>query len=132
MRIYFISFLFLSITSFIQAQNTVLDFGNNSKIVSISEISSFSANPIISSDLEQLGLTSYDELRIKDSNTGRNGMHHHRYQQYYKDIPVIGGQYLYHTTNGKLTSITGAIVERISLDSEPTIIDHRKKSDRLY
>ncbi|MCG6960914.1 hypothetical protein LJE82_13575, partial [bacterium BMS3Abin03] len=46
---------------------------------------------------------------------------HHRFNQYYKDLEVIGAQYILHEKNGKVWYANGHLVSGIEMDVIPAI-----------
>ncbi|MEI6851989.1 MAG: M4 family metallopeptidase [Bacteroidota bacterium] len=65
------------------------------------------------------GLTTSDEMRLSRSETDLLGYSHNRYQQYYKGIPVEGGVYLIHSSNGKANSGNGKIMVGLNASATP-------------
>lgn len=78
------------------------------------------------------------EMKKLATQKGKNGMRHHKYQQFHRGIPVFGAIYLLHEKAGKLTSSNGYFRPQVELDVVPTIsaeealqiakADHRAKT----
>ncbi|MBL7916236.1 MAG: M4 family metallopeptidase [Bacteroidia bacterium] len=62
-------------------------------------------------DTWQLIRTDHDEL----------GMQHHRYQQYYKGIPVQTGEYIVHEKQGVIKSMNGIFYKSLPAATNPVI-----------
>jgi len=57
------------------------------------------------------------ELRVSADKTGS----HYRYDQYYKGIQVLGGQYILHEKNGGVWYANGHLVHGLDLDINPVL-----------
>ncbi len=66
-------------------------------------------------------LTEADELRRYRSETDELGFTHHRYQQYYKGLKVIGGELLFHEKNGRVRTINGQVAQQLNVEVIPSI-----------
>lgn len=63
-------------------------------------------------------IDSYKEYKeIKDEMGGI----HKKYQQYYKDILVEGGEYIVHSMNGIITSINGNVIKDLNINVLPAV-----------
>ncbi len=69
----------------------------------------------------EFGLTSTDQMLINRTEADKLGFTHHRFQQYYKGIPVEGGEFLIHSTSGKAISGNGKIITGLNLASTPAL-----------
>ncbi|HMT30689.1 MAG TPA: M4 family metallopeptidase, partial [Bacteroidia bacterium] len=49
------------------------------------------------------------------------GMNHQRYQQYYRGVPVVTGEYIIHEKNGKMVSANGVFYDGLNLSASPQI-----------
>ncbi len=62
-----------------------------------------------------------DELRVEQAREKR-GVHYIRYKQYYKDVPVKGGEYVMTVfPGGKIRSSLGGFYSDIDIDESPQI-----------
>ena len=68
-----------------------------------------------------LGLSQQDQLVLTKTKEDVYGFSHFRYQQYYKGIPVEGGEYILHTKNGNVQHGNGHLVREIKTENEFTI-----------
>ncbi len=66
-------------------------------------------------------LQSDDEMQVYKIKNDNLGFTHYRFQQYYKDIPVEGAEYLIHAKNRKAVSGNGKIVKGLNLNVNPEI-----------
>jgi len=69
----------------------------------------------------QMGLGNEDQFRLSRTTQDHSGIHHKRYQQYHKDIPVHGSNYTIHEKNLHVTSATGYYLPRIEINTTPNI-----------
>jgi len=67
----------------------------------------------------QMGVA--DDFRFISSQIDNNGVTHYRYDQFYKGIPIIGGQFALHERNGKLIFASGKFYKGLSLSVIPKI-----------
>ncbi len=58
-------------------------------------------------------------LKIQKDPTA--SMEHHRYQQFYKDLEVFGGQIIEHYRNGNITGINGEHYQIYDINTVPVI-----------
>jgi Zn-dependent metalloprotease len=68
-----------------------------------------------------LELQTEDEMRLLQTNQGRNNLIHYRYQHYYQDIPVEGSQWVLHEKNNLVYQLTGKVVKGLNLSTSPLI-----------
>lgn len=78
------------------------------------------------------GISQNDSIGFVKNSKDNIGYTHYQYQQFYKGIEVMGGQFLLHEKNSKLTSANGHFYPGINLPSSATItpqsaIDFAKK-----
>ncbi len=59
-------------------------------------------------------------LKLNKKETDDIGMTHHRYAQYYHNIPVRAGVYYFHEKNGKIVSGNGHLF-KLDIDSQPCV-----------
>ena len=69
----------------------------------------------------EFGLNLADQMVIKRTEADKLGFMHHRYQQYYKGIPVEGGEFIIHSAAGKAITGNGKIITGLSLGSAPAL-----------
>lgn len=67
------------------------------------------------------GLDENHSFKLVKKETDKYGFTHYRYQQYYKGIPIEGGEYLVHAKNGKVQTANGKIVSGIKSTSNPSL-----------
>ncbi|NQU85914.1 MAG: M4 family metallopeptidase, partial [Mariniphaga sp.] len=70
-----------------------------------------------------LGISSSDKLEMVKSRTGKNGMEHQKYQQYYKGVKVEGGVYTLHIKKGNIESGNGTYLNIEDLDINPKLLE---------
>lgn len=70
---------------------------------------------------KDIGLTADDRMVLFDIFEDALGYKHYRYQQYYKNIKVEGGEYILHELNGRLISANGKLVRGLSIPIKPAI-----------
>ncbi|MBL7773912.1 MAG: M4 family metallopeptidase [Chitinophagaceae bacterium] len=56
---------------------------------------------------EWLNLPTETEMKLLDTRTDEYGITHRKYQQYYKNVPVMGGEMILNEKNGRLLYING-------------------------
>ena len=61
-----------------------------------------------------LGLTANDEMKLYKTETDNIGYTHYRFQQYYKNLKVISGEFLLHAKEGKLVTANGNMIRSIA------------------
>ncbi len=66
-------------------------------------------------------LRAADEMRLKRTDVDDYGFSHHRYQQYYKGIPVEYGEYIVHARNGRSEKANGSLGLNINLSPTPQL-----------
>ena len=69
----------------------------------------------------ELRLGTEDKMIITDEKSDEIGFTHHRFQQEYKGITVIGGEYSIHSKNGIAQTANGRIINNLSIDVTPMI-----------
>lgn len=69
----------------------------------------------------QLGLNENSEMRLIRAHDMPNGWSHFRYQQFYKELPVLTGHYLLHEQNGNLKKANGALLPNINVPVTPSV-----------
>ncbi|NQU84627.1 MAG: M4 family metallopeptidase [Mariniphaga sp.] len=72
---------------------------------------------------EYLGISSSDKLEMIKSRTGKNGMEHQKFQQYYKGVKVEGGVYTLHIKKGNIESANGTYLKIDGLDINPVLFE---------
>lgn len=70
---------------------------------------------------QTLKLEPADELRSVQNFQDQVGQTHERFQQYYKGLPVEGGVYSVHSTNGLITHTSGEFYPIDALDVNPAL-----------
>lgn len=68
-----------------------------------------------------LNASSDDSWQLIRNDVDDIGMNHHRFQQYYRGVPVVTGEYILHEKNGKIVSANGMFYDRLSLSASPAI-----------
>ena len=74
-----------------------------------------------SSNAEQMGLSSDDEMRLIQTRLGLTQFKHYRYQQFHKNLPVFGASYTLHEKDGFLVSANGFYLPHIDLNTTPQL-----------
>ena len=70
---------------------------------------------------KQLGLDEHSEMRMIRAHETPNGWSHFRYQQFYKELPVLTAHYLLHEQNGDLKKANGALLPNINVPVTPSV-----------
>jgi Zn-dependent metalloprotease len=120
------TFLFLAISFFtlnLQAQQrglskTVLQ--KNNRMIEC-EKKAINADDFFDTYGNEMGLSSFDEMRLQKTITGSNGYEHLKYQQFHQGVLVEGSAYTLHLKNGKVKSASGYYLPLINLNVEPSI-----------
>ena len=68
-----------------------------------------------------LGATSNDTWKMIRSDRDDLGMNHARYQQYYKNVKVITGEYILHEKQGRLVAANGTFFDHLTLNTTPAL-----------
>ena len=69
----------------------------------------------------QMGLDGSSDMILQKSSTSPHSYGHHKYKQYYKDIPVYGSSYILHTREGQVISSNGSIFPNIHINTVPSL-----------
>lgn len=72
----------------------------------------FTADALIA-DPALYGIEAHAQLHLQRSSTDRQGINHHRYQQYHEGLPVVGGVLTFHESGHRLIASTGVYMEGI-------------------
>lgn len=70
---------------------------------------------------------STDDLRPIKKSSSMNGIVHDKYQQYYQNIPIFGGQYILHSNGDHMLSSNGYLASDIDLLTDPRISEDDAK-----
>jgi len=89
-----------------------ISFENSSFIPASSGMESFRSLLKASTD---------DSWQLMRNDVDDLGMNHHRFQQYYRGVPVVTGEYILHEKNGRIVSANGMFYDRLSLSASPAI-----------
>ncbi|HOS47397.1 MAG TPA: M4 family metallopeptidase [Bacteroidia bacterium] len=87
----------------------------------------FKANSFISASTGMeglnsiLGATTNDDWRIIRRDRDDLGINHVRYQQYYKNVKVITGEYILHENQGRVVAANGMFFDHLTLNTAPAI-----------
>lgn len=76
----------------------------------------------------EMGLAPGNKMEATVTVPGFNGYEHKRYRQYYKELPVIGTNYVLHIKDGLVTSASGSYGPNISIDATPALGTNEAKS----
>lgn len=79
------------------------------------------AEQFFMSNKAEMQLGPADEMILKDESPGKNGWRHHRYEQFYKDVPIKGVSYILHSQDGLVRSANGSFLPGMDLDVRPHI-----------
>ena len=93
----------------------------NSIQIKFTTKSTATANTFFQEFAKLFPLTANDKFELVKSEKDNIGFTHYRYQQYYKGISVMGGQYLLHEKNGKLVSANGDFYNNLSVATLATL-----------
>jgi Zn-dependent metalloprotease len=93
----------------------------NFKIINFSENATTTVKNFFTILSEVLKLTSDNKFIFNNSRADKQGYTHYCYDQYYKGIPVMAGQYVLHEKNGRLDYATGNFFTNLSIDVKPFI-----------
>ena len=67
------------------------------------------ANALISAHGGAIHRASADAFSVRDVIVDRDGTEHVRYDRTYRGLPVIGGDFVMHSRNGRLTDVSGGL-----------------------
>lgn len=70
---------------------------------------------------EAEGLSAENDFRLLEKKSDALGFEHQRYQQYFRGVPVEGGELILHFQEGRLQTANGEVVKQLSLDVNPSI-----------
>ncbi len=68
-----------------------------------------------------LNASSNDSWQLIRNDVDEIGMYHQRFQQYYKGVPVMTGEYILHEKNGRIVSANGIFYDGITLSTSPSL-----------
>ncbi|MFI5149950.1 MAG: hypothetical protein ACHQRM_09475 [Bacteroidia bacterium] len=68
-----------------------------------------------------LHLGEFDELKEAKKGKDYLGFVHHHFNQYYKDIPVEGAEYVMHEKNSRIITLDGFFVDSINVNTETVL-----------
>lgn len=80
-----------------------------------------SADDLLRDFGKDLGLSDADEMRLFRTDHDDLGFTHHRYQQFYKNVPIEGGELLIHEVGGQVKTLNGKIFQGINTNTIPSI-----------
>lgn len=91
------------------------EFSNYNCTASVSHQNYFDqmANP--------MGISEGTEMKVLRAINGSDKNVHYKFQQYYKDLPVIGNIYILHENNGKVNYANGLYTPYLNVNTEPSI-----------
>lgn len=87
----------------------------------INEEGTYTASEFLDLLKEAEGLDASHNFQLFEAKNDELGFEHRRYQQYYKGVPVEGGEIILHLYQGELRTANGELVKNLSLDVSPTI-----------
>lgn len=88
------------------------------------------ADQIVTFYKKELGLTSDDELRFVRAETDEYGYTHLRFQQFYKNVKVEGGEFIIHEKEGFVQTLNGQLISNL-LKNETEVAPAFSPSDAL-
>lgn len=97
----------------------------------------FKSNSFISATNGMEGLTSIlditgnDSWKLIRSDKDDLGMNHTRFQQYYKNLKVITGEYILHEKQGRIVSANGVFFDQINLNTNSALTEQQAFSYAL-
>ncbi|MFE8070082.1 M4 family metallopeptidase [Marinobacteraceae bacterium S3BR75-40.1] len=69
-----------------------------------------------------LGTSAGDDLKLRSSEMDRQGNTYYKYQQTYKDVPVLGREVVVQTTaDGEVDAVTGEYQPDLEVDTQPAV-----------
>jgi Zn-dependent metalloprotease len=74
---------------------------------------------VFTSYKEAFGLVAGDEMHLIRTESDKLGYTHYRYQQYYRCVPVEGGDYIIHSIGSKSVTGNGKIITGMNKDNTP-------------
>src|SRR5690349_11507340 len=123
-RLLFLLIVLLSANEFTAAQTDSLFWNNEmSRIatetshdgwINIKPEVTISPLSFFTNQKKALGLTANDEMKLYKTETDNIGYTHYRFQQYYKNLKVISGEFLLHAKEGKLVTANGNMIRGIA------------------
>lgn len=91
--------------------------------IKFSKESDIQADEIFSLLSDDFGFSEDDEYRLYKTEQDNIGFTHYRYQQYYKGVPVDGGEYLVHEKDGTVNTANGNFYTGFDIDVNPSITE---------
>ncbi len=85
------------------------------------ESQSLSNDNFIKLHKEYFGLDSDRDLKIQSVIKSKNNWKHYKYKQFYKDIPILTGNYTLHRKGNKLIKTSGNLLPFIKLNTDPEL-----------
>ena len=106
------------------AQQVEMREGINTPSFATFENSGTSAKRFFEQYKSQLGLGSNDAFVLKTSETDEIGYKQYRFQQYYLNTPVEGGEYILQEKAGVVTGLSGCFYNNITTGGNATITEN--------
>jgi Zn-dependent metalloprotease len=66
---------------------------------------------------DKMQLSAGNDMRLQTTFEGRNGYTHFKFQQFFHDLPIVGGTYILHEKNGKVERATGYYAPDIHVET---------------
>ncbi|MBK8564380.1 MAG: M4 family metallopeptidase [Saprospiraceae bacterium] len=66
---------------------------------------------------EKMQLSAGTEMKLQKTVVGRNGYAHYKYQQFFQDVPIVGGTYILHEKNGVVERATGCYAPDVRVET---------------
>jgi Zn-dependent metalloprotease len=78
-----------------------------------------------------LGMSSNDSWKLIRSDKDDLGMNHARYQQYYKNLKVITGEYILHEQQGRVLSANGLFLDHLNMNTNAVLDEEQAFNSAL-
>lgn len=124
----FICFVFFSYSAFAQNGNkatsgiTKIAWAKTSpKFITFKPKASIAAKAVFTVYHNEFGLGNSDEMRLLRTDVDKQGVSHHRYQQYNNGIPVEGAVFILHEKEGKVQTGNGTIIKGLNLPAAASV-----------
>jgi len=82
---------------------------------------SLSNEEFIKYEVKKLAIDSENNLKLTSVVKSKNNWNHYKYNQYYKDIPVLCGNFTLHKRNNELIKGSGNILPNINIETKPNL-----------
>ncbi len=105
----------------LQSNEYTIQKDANYSLIKFAENSKITTNNFFQEISNAEGITDADRFVVIKTENDEIGFTHYRYQQTFKGINVVGGEYLLHEKNGKLISANGNFYNNLSINTTASV-----------